>query len=254
MTIAVDTSTPLNADQPTGTVATVTSPSFTPPANSLVLALWSGNAPTVTTTNATATITDSLASHLTYTLVQKANPTTTSSTTTGGDAYIWWAKVTTSAAMTVSVTTGATSSMGSALQVVVLTGTDLTTPVATSGVAAANTAPTAITQNYTPTRSAGMGFLVFTDWNDSTSAPPAAGTGCTRISGVSAANITYGTYRRTSPDDVAGTANTVQTATWTGPDPVLWAWVDIQPPAAAAGNPARPRVVNRSALIRAANF
>lgn len=231
MVLAVDASTPANVNQTSGTTAAATTASFTPPAGSLLLIFWAGNSASLTDTPADPTITDNLGVHLTYTKVQGANPTTASSTATGGQAFIWWAPVTTSAAMTITVTNQAVSGFRHAgLQVVVLTGADTTSPIELSGIGKADTAPTAITQNYTPTANAGMGFLVFCDWNNGTTAAPGAGTGCTRIAGVAASNITYGYYRRTSPDDAPGIQNTVRTGTWGSPDPALWAWVDIAPP------------------------
>lgn len=228
--IYVDVSTPALVDNQGGSSATVTTASFTPPANSLLLVMYAGNSSSSSDSPGLPTITDNLGTHLTYNLIQNATDSTTGQTSTGGQSVLWWASVTTSAAMTVSCTSQEASAFENGLQVVVLMRADPVNPVGSSGVGDLTTGSTSHTQSYTAGSTGGMGFMAMCDFNNSASANPTAATGCTLISGPphSTAHITYANLRRTTADDVSGVSNNVGWGGWPGgADACLWAWADI---------------------------
>lgn len=237
MALAIHSSSPPAINQQVNTQSTATTASFTPPANSLLLVMWCGNASSASNVPPSPTITDNLATHLTYSLVQLCNPSTAGITTIGGQAAIWTAPVTTSAAMTVTVTNQAASGDRQAgLLVQVLTGANNLSPVEVSGVG--HHTPAGIyNQSYTPTVSSGTGFLCVVDWPNNTSSLPTAASGSTLITGsfVQSNGISAHWLRRTTMDDVAGTANSLGVSSWFGSDAVMWAYAAISP---AVTNPA----------------
>lgn len=251
MAMALDASSPSGVSQTTNTVQNVVSGSFTPPANSLLVVMWAGNTNTINEAAATPGITDSLGAHLTYTLIRHASPGTLSIGTIGGQTALWWAKVVTSAAMTVTVTSNSASGgRDSALRVAVLTGAELTSPVETSNIVAQAANSTTFSQSYTPTISAGGGFLSMCDFTDVNSVAPTAGSGTTMFYQVVTSGITAAMVYRTAFDDVISVANTVSGAITTA-EPMLWAWADIAPAASAAGPVAEQRIISQ-AIQRAA--
>lgn len=137
----------------------VTSASFTPPANSLVLVIASLDA--MTDVNATALVTDSRG----LTWVPIAESDVGHGTTQSGHTSAWYAKSVTSASMTVSVqrntNTGTTHVVD--FKVYVITGHDLNQPI--GAVAYGDTTTNAYTANaYTSTVNNSRGFAAMTDW------------------------------------------------------------------------------------------
>ena len=193
--------------------------------------MWAGYSSSVTNSPATPAITDSLGTHLPYTLVRLANPATTSTTTVGGQAALWTAPVGAPSAMSVTVTNQAASGYRQAgFQVLVLTGADAAAPVQSSGVGSRTTAVTSFSQSYTPVTTGGTGgggFMAVADWNANASSVGAGG-GCTVYS-VMPGGVSYVFLTRASFDDVAGVGNTVSGTLGSPGDPVLWAWADILP-------------------------
>lgn len=239
MALAISGTGPAAVNSTSATVATIVTASFTPPADSLILVLWGGNTTSVSNVPANPTITDSLATHLTYTLVQLANPTTISNTTqVGGQAAIWWAHVVTSAAMTITVTNQAASgNREQEFRVIVLTGADNANPISSSGVNKTTTSSSTFSQSYTPARSGGSGFMCICDWNNNTGVPLSmvAASGSTQSGGVTqATGVTVAYVYRTVFDDVTSVSNSIGINGWTAPDPCLWAWVDVQVPASSS--------------------
>ena len=229
MPVAISTATPVLASNNTGTNKTVTTASFTPPGGSLLLVNWACDTATQTDSPPTPSITDNLASHLTYTLVQFAT-SSSAGANVGGQAAIWTAVAPASpSAMTITVTDndGTTGFADSGLQVWVLTGANTSSPVGSSGIGKLSPAATAVAQNYTGAGNGGMGFLVGSDWN-------AAATSITAGSGCSAVSDDHGTVQfnffihRTAGDDVAGVSNALS-GTLNTADTALWAWADIAP-------------------------
>lgn len=255
MALAISGTGPAAVQNTVTTTATLATASFTPPADSLLLVMWGGNTTSLSNVPANPTITDSLTTHLTYTLVQIANPTTVSDTThDGGQATIWWAHVVTSAAMTITVTNQAASgNRQAAMRVIVLTGADNVTPISSSGVNKTTTSVSAFSQSYTPARSGGSGFMSMCDWNNNTSQPFSiiAASGSTQSGGITmATGITTADVYRTVFDDVAGVSNSIGINGWTAPDPCLWAWAVVQVPASPS---AHPKVISQ-AVKRAAHY
>jgi hypothetical protein len=227
--LAIDGSTPAIATQATGSVATVTTASFTPPAGSLLLIRYSAN--TIDPNDpGNPTITDSLGGHLTYTSVDIGKRPT--APLADGQVATWTAVVGSSAAMTVTVTNGAASpNRHAALCVTVLTGADTTTPVGAHGASSAITSTSSIAQNYTASATAGWGFLVVCDWFDA--GAETAGTGCTLEGSADiASNYTYAFIRRTAADDSNGVTNTLRATLPGASTSIRWAWIEILPAAA----------------------
>lgn len=239
MALAIDASTPAAAvaTNTTATSQTATTASFTPPANSLLVVLFSVDGPSSGTVTRSAT--DNLGVHLSYSERVAALPL--DSPVTGGGVIIWTAPVTSSAAMTVSAT--ATTNSGAAdcyLQVVVVTGGGSTPTVGATGKAASATASTSIAASYTATAAGSWGFAGVHDWNATGSMT--AGTGCTVIStGTPNATLSsYGFARRTTADGVSGSATTITVNMGGSSSAKHIALVEILDPGAPAAPAAPP--------------
>lgn len=228
MALAIDGSTPAVVTSST-TSTTITTASFTPPAGSLLLVLWSGNS-TSGINPAAPTITDNLGTPLTYTLTDWQSRADTP--TVNGQAAVWSAVIGSSAAMTVTVTIGVSNSSQrqQALAVMVITGQHAT-PVGAHGKTG-STSAAAIAQSYTAQASGGQGFIVATDWD--AVGTPTAGTSCTDGgSGHIAGQISFAIVRRTSADDSNGASNTIN-VTLPGTSAHLnWVYAEILPAAGA---------------------
>jgi hypothetical protein len=239
--LAIDASTPAIAVQATGTTATVTTASFTPPAGSLLVIQYAAN--TIDPTSpATPTITDSLGVPLTYTLQDFSARADTPAA--DGQAATWTAPVASSTAMTVTVTNQAASpNRHAALRVRVLTGQHAT-PVGAHGKSGSISA-SSIAQNYTAQATGGWGFIGVIDW--SATGAMTAGTGCTveGSANVGAPDITYGFARRTSADDVNGNTNTLNVTLGGASTSVRWTYIEILPDVASI-----PYSPPRSAVAR----
>jgi hypothetical protein len=235
--LAIDASTPATAVQSTGTTATVVTASFTPPAGSVILVRYSAN--TIDPTSpGTPGITDSLGTPLTYTLWD--NGRQPDSPTADGQVATWTARVTSSAAMTITVTNGAASpNRHAALRVVVITGADVSSaisPVGAHGKQGATASTSSIAQSYTASATSGWGFLVACDWADV--GAETAGTGCTLEGSADVAtNYVYAFIRRTTADDTSGVTNTLNATLPAGSTSLRWAWVEIVPAAATLTYP-----------------
>lgn len=206
MALAIDASTPAIAVQTNNATTTVTTASFTPPANSLLYIRWSWN--TVTGgTPSTPTIADNLGGGaLSYTLIDHVSRA--DSPACNGQAAHWWA-VSNGSAMTITVTAVNSGLQGGAVSVTVLTGQHPTTPIGAHGKAA-STSAASIAQNYTAQGTNSLGFIGVSDWD--TLGAETAGTGCTLTnggSGSAGSEISYGFIRRTTADGVAGNNNTL---------------------------------------------
>lgn len=234
MALAIDASTPAVVTQTNGAVATVTTASFTPPANSLLLIRWAANSDGGTNPS-TPTITDSLGAHLTYTLIDwesRAN-----SPARDGQAAQWWAAVGSSAAMTVTVTSGVAvlTNRQAALHVTVLTGQDAV-PIGAHGKAG-STSTASIAQPYTAQATSGWGFIAISDWDDK--GAETAGSGCTLTNGGSGSipgQISYGFLRRTLADDSNGVSNTLNVTLPGGSSTNLsWVYAEVLPAGGGGG-------------------
>lgn len=226
--VAVDASSPAVATQATNTVATVTTVSFTPPANSLLLIQWSCDQ--LTGGIAAPTITDNLGTHLTYTLTDWQS--LADSPNAHGQSASWTAPVATSQAMTVTVTTGSVSGERvSALKISVMTDPG-GQPLAGAHGKAGSTSASSIAQNYTAQRTGGMGFIGVDDFDQI--GAESAGTGCTLIASANVSTaITYGFVRRTNADDSGGATNTLNVTIPGTSTNLNWTYVEIIPPSAA---------------------
>lgn len=233
--IQIDGVTPVIATQATGTVATVTSASFTPPGGSVIAVRYSAN--TIDPNDpGNPTITDSLSTHLTYTSLDIGKRP--DSPLAEGQVATWVAIVPPGTpSMTITVTNGAASpNRHAALRILVCTGVDLVTPVGAHGKSSSVSA-SSIAASYTATRTGSLGLLVVCDWFDA-GAESAGGTGNTLEGSADiASNFTYGFFRRTNPDGIAGATTTI-TATIPGTSTSLrWAWLELLPDGDGASAP-----------------
>lgn len=225
MALAIDGSTPTLA---TSSTATVTSASFTPPDNALLVVAWAANNPTGSDPSAPS-ITDDLGVPLTYTLSNWRNRADLSPNHVDGQTAIWTAPVPTSQPMSVSVTNGAASSRHAALKIWVVTGADPDTPLGAEGEASSLSAGS-ISQDYTAEATSSQGFMVACDWD--TLGAMTEGSGCTfDHTGDIAGQISYGFLRRTTDDGSLG-ATTTLACTLSGTSTNLsWVWVELIPAA-----------------------
>lgn len=230
MALAIDGSSPAVATQTSAFTTTVTTASFTPPSGSLLLISWSWNSQ-ASTDPSSPTITDNLGTHLTYTLIDWSHRADTPAA--DGQAAQWWAVVSSSAAMTITVTGGvASADNGGAIKVTVLTGADTVTPIGAHGKSG-STSASSIAQSYTATASNGWGFLADLDWD--VKGAQTAGTGCTSDGSANVGTlVTYGFHRRTTADDVSGNSNTLNVTLPGTSTNLRWAYAEVLPLAAAS--------------------
>lgn len=237
MALAIDTSSPaLATAAPSNSPETATTASFTPPANSLLVVLVAGDSSSATTP--TLTVTDNLGVHLTYT--QRVWANRVDSPSTDGHAAIYTAPVTSSAAMTVSVTNSSNTTPGSAdlaCQVQVLTDGGSLPTVGAVAKTASTTSGTAVSTSYTATAAGSWGFGAVSDWN--ATGTMTAGTGCTMIGtpGTFTGLISYGFVRRTTADGVSAASTTLATTLAAASTAKHIAAVEILGAAAAAQIP-----------------
>jgi hypothetical protein len=226
MALAVDSSSPAIATS-LNTVTTVTSPAFTPPAQSVLLVSYAANTGAADNP-ATPGITDNLGTPLTYTLIDHA--TIGDVAGADGQATAWSAVVPTSASMTITVTNNSptANNWGAVLLVRVVTGADTAAPVGAKGVGGSVTNGVKL-QNFTATRDGSWGFLVVADWD--VSGAETAGAGCTFDNTGNGNGIGYGFLRRTTADGVNGATTAMNWTMPAGSVNNLWVYAEVLPPA-----------------------
>lgn len=232
--LAVDASSPAVA---TSTTATVTTASFTPPANSLLEIRWAGNSQPNTDPGSGPSITDNLGTPLTYTQTDWSHRG--DGPAADGQAAIWTAPVVTSAPMTVSVTNNAAGvdANGNALKIRVITDDSGGVPTVGAHGKAGSASAGSIAQSYTAQATGGWGSISVCDWD--LKGAETAGTGCSLDGSANVSTlITYGFVRRTTADDVNGNSNTLNVTIPATSANLRWAYVEILP--AAATSPAVP--------------
>ena len=133
--LALDPSTPPLFS--TGSGASITSASFTPPVGAVLVVAATGNLPTYGTPSIEVVATSTGGATTDWKTIDAAH------STSGGKANISWAVVTTSAPMTVTLTTNSPSAFGAFCTV--WTGADPTTPVTSTGDVACTAGTTPIT-------------------------------------------------------------------------------------------------------------
>lgn len=225
MALAIDASSPAIATQTNGATATVTTASFTPPSGSILLVAWAGNSASGADPASTPTVTDNRGVPLTY--GQAAWSHRGDTPNADGQAAIWTAHVTSSAAMTVTVTNIASSgNRHAALKVYVITGADTSNIDGATGKSG-STSTGSIAQVYSAQQTNAQGFIAVCDWD--VMGTMTAGTGCTRDGSAAVGTaITYGFLRRTSADDVSGNNNTLNVTLGGTSGNVRWAYVEIR--------------------------
>jgi len=228
VTILIDGSSPADKQQSDGAIAACPSDSFTPPDGALLLICWTSNSHPTTNPSAPA-ITDNLGSHLTYNLVGWRSHADTSPVVAGQTA-MWWAQVTTSAAMTVTVTSGAASGYrASQLKIQVITGHDPLNPIGATGKAGSAGPVSSFSQNYTAQATSGQGFLTCSDWD--ASGTGSGGTGCDMLAAgtVPSSQFSYIQVCRSLPDDSNGSTNTLNVTLAGNSQNLSWVYVEVLP-------------------------
>lgn len=134
MALAIDASTP--AVKGVAPATSITSNTFSPPANSVIVVLVSPGGPSGSA-QSVSSMTDNLGSHLTWALITGARSNTNSNGQLGGSAEIWYASCPSSQTnMTVTanfaINSGATVSPDSLIQPIVFTGAKTTQNGATA--------------------------------------------------------------------------------------------------------------------------
>lgn len=227
MALAIDASSPAVATQTNGATATVASASFTPPSGSLLLIQWCGNS---TSLPSAPTITDNLGAHLTYT--SRGWQSRADSPTKDGQAAQWTAPVATGAAMTVTVTNGASSGFReAALRITVLTGQDAS-PIGTNGKGGSASSG-ALAQSVAGTADGSQAFGAATDWDALGSMT--AGTGCALnpagATGTPGGAVSYGFVKRSTADGTNGGSTTLN-LTYAGTSTnIAFVYIEIKPAA-----------------------
>lgn len=203
MPLVVDSSSPAAH---TSTAQTNTCASFTPPADTLLLALWAGNtggsdppAPSISSSPSQSWSRDAWDHFL------------SGSPGMNGQAAFFEAVAAGSpGATTVTVTNGQTvSQFSSTLSVLVMTGADPGNPVGTA-VGGRQQSGSSLSASYTASITGGQGFFVVCDWQALSTSTWAAATGCTILQkGTLAGEISYGVVQRTTADGVNGVTTTL---------------------------------------------
>lgn len=228
-------------DDPATQSASQASAAFSPPAGSVIVVTMTALPSAVNDWSATpAAITDSLGTHLAWTLAadqyDNADPTTYSERI----AVFWAHCPAAQTGMTVTVTTGVSSSsqyvFGISVNVDVWTGAD--TAAAVGAVTAGQAASTAaLSVDITP-QAAGSALMLFAGPSFDSTANPSAGAGCYGYRPGSAAVYYLGEWAGTSagPSLTAGTTAQALGMTWTSAS--TWQYVAYEvraaPGAAAA--------------------
>jgi hypothetical protein len=218
-TLVIDGGTPVAVKSNATVLATT---SFTPPAGSVLYVLVA-NQSTVTG------VTDNRATHLTYT--GRGSYGNASNDTR---AALYTAPVTTSQAMTVSVT----QSVGdyAFVKVLVMTGADTESPV--GAVIGGRGAVGAITDTYMSTIDTSLGWLLYADWTQQVIPTPGANQSLLDSYTV-AGQDTYALIRRTQATPSTGTSVTLSTTAPTSGAQISHLTFEMRP-AVASGDTTPP--------------
>lgn len=227
MALALDASTPTPVHGASSDGSETTA-SFTPPANSILVVCGLYNATSFGTL--TASVSDSLATHLTYTSVlTKGSPSADNTV-----IYLWWAKVTTSAAMTVTMNLSLSTPSAAYpyLAVFVFTGANTTTPIGANGGGTGVTGT--VSDPYTSTVPGSWGWLLAGEYNGQALT---AGTSQTLKDGYSVSGAAaYGVIQQNATTASAGTTVTMSTAAPTSSAKISHLYFEVVPPASVMHN------------------
>lgn len=231
MALALDGSTPAVTTKTaaSGTSQTITTASFTPPANSVLAIVLCTNSNGNSDALSAWALTDSLASHLTYTSFASQG-----NSKSDAQVHCWWATVASSQAMTItgSYVCGSNNASPIMLRVLVFTGADTSAPIgATSG---ARGLTTNVSATYSSTVDGSWGWLAYADWSQSGVPTVPAGETVDCSDNVSGED-TYAVIKQNSTTATAGTSVTMSTSTPSSGLQVSYAYFEIVPPAGSGG-------------------
>jgi hypothetical protein len=221
--LALDASTPAAVKNNTETLTTA---SFTPPAGAVlyICVMLNSNASPATDQNSVSQITDNLSSHLTYTLQKQYGTASANSAI----VYLYTASVSTSQAMTVSITQAATdTSISNAMvQVLVVTGANASSPVGnTAGAWDTTTNISGTVYNSSVNNS--WSWLIYADYQ--AGAVPTVPSGETVYSSYTNSMLTSAVIKNNSVTATAGTAVTIGTSKPTSGDELAWLAFEMNP-------------------------
>ena len=223
MALALDGSAPVSVFT-NGTSSTTAS--FTPPAGALLVIAMRYNTGTGDTPG-TPTITDSLGSHLTYTLREHDRRP---DAPLAESAVAVWTAVATGAALAITTGSSGTAATGNALKVQVWTDGASTPGVGTVVKNSSITGTSSITQNVLCTVTGANAIIAFSNWD--ASGIPTGGTGCTTTGGDGAdqgATLAYALISRTANDGVASSNISMQVNSIGGGANLRWVAMEIVP-------------------------
>jgi len=189
-----------------------------------ICVMLNSNASPATDQNYVSQITDNLSTHLTYTLQKQYG------TASGNSAivYLYTASVSTSQAMTVSITQGAadTSISNAMVQVLVITGANASSPVGKTAGAGATTTNISGT-DYNSSVNDSWSWLIYADY--AAQAVPTVPSGETVYSSYTNTMLTAAVIENNSVTATAGTAVTIKTSTPTSGVDLAWLAFEIIP-------------------------
>jgi hypothetical protein len=223
-TLALHGSTPVPAKSTVGTPGTpVTSASFSPPAGSTLIVLWGADSNRAF--DVAPTITDSLGTHLIWTLVRYSQA---GSGGGDGEVAVYWANCPAAQTnMTVTMTSSNATIGSSAFQVLVFTGASYI-PIGAEGGGNALSPVAPPSSTYTSTTANSQGWMV---WVDETftglrgASTPLAG--CTEYVRSESALVSVYFFRRTSTTSTPGTSVTIGASAPS--DSGRWIYVEVIP-------------------------
>jgi hypothetical protein len=213
------------------TVAAVTSASFTPPANSRIYVTFAGNTNTATDT-APPTITDNRATKLNYELL-KHGRRSDGNPTCDRNVSVFTAVVTTSQAMTITVTNSSTSSGAaqSTIKVWVMVDDSGAVPQVGASAKGAQNSGTAVAAAYAALATGSMAVGIVDDWD--AAGVPTAGSNTTFPTAGDAADqgavIAYAHARRTTADGVRGSTNGINATLPVASANLGWVVTEVAP-------------------------
>jgi hypothetical protein len=222
-TLAIDASTPAAT---TGAGPSLPSNSFSPPANSLIIVGFNGDSQGGVNP-ATPSITDSLGSHLTWTLVQFASHADTPAV--NGQSALWWAQTSTApGSMTVTVTNNAAAGTGGQVKPWVFTDSSGSAPTVGASNKGTLTGTNGIVATYTATATNSWGVGVAQD--NTGAATFSALSGCTQDDGFVGSNGDSSSFlRRTVADGVNGNTTTLTWSLTITSSDITWAILEVVP-------------------------
>src|ERR1043165_14861 len=249
--IQEDPSTPAVVTQTSGTTINLTTAAFAPPTNMKLLALWAGNSTDPSPPTPPGISNSGTA--LSWTPVEVSLRGDGGTPAVDGQAAGWVATVPAGwGSQTVTVANNAPSgTRHAALAVRVLDGA--AEAIFGGHVKGSQNSGTSVAGTYTAQADASRGYMVVIDWDAKGAESASTGTSLISSANVGAPDISYGIFRRTNNDGVAGQSISVNATLPVASANVRYVAVEIIPaPSGSAPSAIHPYVL-RSFMLAAAN-